>query len=379
MNRRQLFVLLLALVVLGGAGLALFWRELEAYRASGARIGAPLLPGFQVSDVARIRLRDARAQTTLVKKEERWVVEERGGYTADFQAIGDFIVKLIELKVTQAEQVGEGLLPRVELVEPGKGEGSGTLVQFEDASGKILARLVLGKKVLKKDPVNPLPGARDGVPAGRYVRDPARAGTVFVVSDPLNAADANPGRWLAKDFFKVERVKALEVEPEGGAGRWKIVRDEEWGEWRFADGAGALDRSAAVSAANALGRLEFKDVATDSSGASAGKSVKIVAETFDRLTYTVRLAAQPGAEDYRLAFSVAGEPPRTRTPEKAEKPDEKERRDKEFAESLKRLEERLAREKELSRWTFVVAKREVEPLLKRRDEMIRRPQKAPGQ
>ena len=37
MTRKQFLILLIAVVVLGGAGLALVWQDIAAYRASGAR------------------------------------------------------------------------------------------------------------------------------------------------------------------------------------------------------------------------------------------------------------------------------------------------------------------------------------------------------
>jgi len=61
---------------------------------------------------------------------------------------------------------------------------------------------------------------------------------------------------------------------------------------------------------------------------------------------------------------------RSRAPEKGEKKEEKERRDKDFADSRKRLEERIAAEKALGKWTYVIARRELEPLLKSRGDMI---------
>ena len=60
MNRKQFLLLVLALVVLGGAGIALFWQNLDDYRASGAKIGAKLMPGLKVADVAQVELRDAK-------------------------------------------------------------------------------------------------------------------------------------------------------------------------------------------------------------------------------------------------------------------------------------------------------------------------------
>jgi hypothetical protein len=370
MNRKQFLLLVVALVVLGGAGLSLFWQDIAAYRASGAKIGGALLPDFKVADVAQMRLQDGKTQATLVRKEDRWIVEERGGYTADFQAIGDLIVKLTDLKVTQVEQVSPTLLPRVLLADPGKGEGSGTLIEFKDKAGKVLAGLILGRTVLKKDPVNPLPGARNGVPAGRFVRLSGVTDAVVVVSDPLQAAEASPGRWLAKDFFKAERIRTLSVGPEGAPPQWRIAREEEWGQWKFAAGAGDLDPSAAVSAVNALGKMAFTDVAVQRG--EAEKPIVAVAETFDNLTYTVRISRKKGAEESYVNFTVAGELPRTRVPEKEETPEDKERRDKQFAENLKLLEERVAAERALAKWTYLVGASAVEPLLKDRPQMLAR-------
>ena len=373
MNRKQFLYLIIALVVLGGAGLALVWQDIADYRASGAKIGAKLLPDFRIADVAEVRLQDAKHQVTLARKEKRWVVQERNGYPASFQEISDLMIKLAELKVTQSEQVGAALWPRVEIADPGKGTGSGTRIEFKDGSGKVLASLVLGKKVLKKDPLNPLPAAKDGVPAGRYVRVASAKDAVVVVSDPLGKAEADPGKWLNRDFFKADRIRTLAVGPEGGAPHWKITRAEEWGQWKFAAGGGDLNPGAAVAAANKLGALTFNDIAADPKAESGEKPVVAVAETFDNLVYTVKLAKRAKEDNYLVGFTVAGEPPQQRVPEKDEKADQKERRDKEFAESRKKLEERVAAEKALAQWTYVIAKGELEPLLRRRGDMVAKP------
>jgi hypothetical protein len=409
MNRKQFLILVLALVVLGGAGMALFWQDIGAYRESGAKIGARLMPQFKLAEVAQMRLQDAKQQTTLVRKETGWVVQERGGYPASFQQISDLMLKLAELKVTQSEPIPATLLARVELNEPRKagepaqpqkagdaaappklgdtaqpqktadaaapnpGEGTGTLIEFKDAAGKTLERLILGKRILKKDPLNPLPNAVDGVPAGRYVLRPDSKDTVaVVVSDPLNNAEASPGRWLQKDFFKAERIKTLTVTPPGSGAGWKITRNEEWGQWKFAAGAGDLAASRAVAAVNALNSMSFIDVALDIKPQELEQPYTIVAETFDNLVYTIKIAKGKSGDDYLVNTSVSGEPPKNRTVEKDEKAEQKERRDKDFVDSRMRLELRLAREKAQSAWTYVVAKKDVEPLLRDRADLIAR-------
>ena len=369
MSRKQFLWLMLVVLIMGGAGLALFWQDLTAYRDSGAKIGAHLLPQLKVSDVAKMRLQDATQEVTLVAKDKVWRVEQRGGYPADFAEISGLILKLLDAKVVQSEVVGASLHPRLDLVMPGKGakEGTGTLVELSDAAGKPLVSMVLGKVSLKKDPMNPLPNARDGVPAGRHILVAGKGDNVFVVSDPLEKAVARPGAWLARDFFKVERIKTLQLAGEA-ANSWRITRDEEWGQWKFAAGGGQLDPSAAVAANNALSGLAFSDVILDDK-TGTDKAVTLTAETFDNLTYTIKLAPHTDG-DFVLRFNVAGTLPKTRKPEPKEKPEDAAKRDKEFAETLQRLEARVMLEQARSQWAYVVAGKMVAPLLVPRAGMV---------
>jgi len=370
MNRKQFLQLMIVVLVLGGAGLALFWKDITAYRDSGAKIGAQLIPALKIGDVARLRLQDAEQEVTMTIRDKVWRVEQRGGYPADFSAISGLILKLVDAKVVQSETVGASLHPRLNLLAPGKGvkEGTGTLVEMSDAGGKVLASMVLGKVSLKKDPVNPLPNARDGVPAGRHILVAGRGNTVVVVPDPLEKAVARPGNWVVRDFFKVERIRMLQALGSGDVS-WKIGRDEEWGQWKFVAGGGRLDPSAAVSANNALSNLSFTDVVIDDKTGSE-KVTTLIAETFDNLTYTIKLGPLANG-DFVLRYKVEGEPPKARKPEAKEKPEDKARLDKEFAETRQLLAARVMLEQARSQWAYVVPGKQIAPLLVKRSQLAR--------
>jgi hypothetical protein len=360
---------------MGGAGLAMFWQELSGYKESGAKIGAKVLPDLKAADATEIRLKDDKNEVTLVSKGGSWSVKERGGYPAEVGEISELLAKLVEAKIVQSEAVGASLYPRLNLGEPGKDkEGTGTLLELKDKTGKQIAQLIFGKVSLKKDPGNPLPNAVDGVPAGRYMIAPGKIQSVVVVSDPFANVDAKAGRWLAKNFFKADRIKTLTVGE--GAAQWKITRELEYSQWKFAAGAGQLDPSAAVGAVNALGQLAFSDVSTVAK-VDGDKITTIVAETFDNLTYTIKVAKQKTGDDYLFNFVLTGEPPKTRVPEKDEKPDEIARRAKEYVDTLKRLEARAQFEKILGQWVYVMPGKSLEPLLKDRAQMVVQPRK-PG-
>jgi hypothetical protein len=375
MNRKTFLILLVLVAVLGGAGLVLLKQDYGGWRGSGAKTGAKPFETLPVSDVAQIRLTDGRGEVTLINQGERWTVKQRGDYRANHQDIGDLLVKLPDVKVVQSENIGASLLPRLNLVEPGKDakpEEAGTRLELSDKSGKVLASLLLGKKVIKKED-SPLP-IKQEIPVGRYVLSPGSQ-TVLVISDALTSAEAKPERWLARDFFKAERIRSLTAGGDGA--QWKIARSEEYEQWKFADGGGQLDPSAAVAAVNALASLAASDVAPDAKAEILDKPRMLVAETFDNLIYTVKLAKKPGSDDYFLSFTVAGEPPRARQPEKGEKPEDKERLDQQFADGLKKLDERLKLEKSLAVWTYVVAGKTLEPLLKDRAQLVAVPRKPP--
>ncbi|MEK7835328.1 MAG: DUF4340 domain-containing protein [Pseudomonadota bacterium] len=375
MNRKTFLILIALLVVLGGAGLALFWQDLSAWRKADVKIGSRIFDQLPVNDVAQIRLKDGKGEATLALKDGRWVVKQRGDYSANVQEIGDLLLKLPDLKVVQTENVGEALLPRLNLLDPAKADkadNAATLLELSDKSGKVIGSALLGRKVIKIEP-SPLP-IKQEIPVGRYVLTQGSP-TVLVLSDALKNADAKPAQWLARDFFKAERIKSLTASGEGA--QWKIIRNEEYGQWKFADGAGQLDGSAATAAVNALSSLAFSDLALGLKTENFDRPRTLVAETFDNLTYAIKLARKPDSADYYLSVTVSGEPPRERKPEAGEKTADKERLDKEFAESRKKLDERLKFEQGLAAWTYVIAGKVLEPLLKDRAQLTAAPRKPP--
>jgi len=396
MNRKTFLILLVLLLVLGGAGLALFWQDLGVWRSAGSKIGSKPFEKLAVSQVAQIRLFDGKNEATLALKDGRWVIRQRGDYSASVQEIGDLLVKLPDWKVVQTENVGASLLPRLNLVAPpgnakagtadakpdaktetkmetgaaAKAEGMGTQLELADKSGTVLGSILLGKIVVKKEP-SPLPIQQE-TPVGRYVLSQG-AQPVLVMSDALKNASAKPEAWLAKDFFKADRIKSLTVSGEGAT--WKIARKEEYDPWKFADGAGELDPGKAVAAVNALNALTFTDVATDVKPESLDKPRTFVADTYDNLVYTIKVAPKPGSGDYYLTVGLSGEPPRTRTPEANEKAADKERLDKQFEDALKKLDDRIKLEKSLGGWVYVVSAKTLDPLLKPRAELVAAAQK----
>ena len=92
-------------------------------------------------------------------------------------------------------------------------------------------------------------------------------------------------------------------------------------------------------------------------------------ETFDNFSYTLKLGGN-GEGDRHVQVAVSANLPKDRAPGKDEKPEDKTKLDKEFAEKNKKLEDKLKAEKVFEKWTYTIAKYTVDQLLKERRELL---------
>jgi Domain of unknown function (DUF4340) len=372
MSRKQFIVVLAVLLVLGAAGAAVILSDRAAWTDAESRAGQRLVPELRISEIAGIALADAANELHLVKGKDGWVVRERADFPADTDRIGELLVKLAELKIVQRESLPESQRARLQLVEPGDKDtkDAGTRLELKDGKGTVLARVLLGKKVLKSAPESVL--ARGEPEAtGRYVTFNGEAAKLLVVSDPLTQAETQAARWIQKELIRVDRSRSISATGGDGKPRWTVARNSESVDWRFADSAARPDLQKATDLASALYWINALDVVADPEKVDTGLGHPVVvkASTFDGLTYTLRIGNKI-EDDYYLRVSVTGEPPRARIPAKGEKAEDKAKKDKEFDEGRKKLLERLGREKRLEGWTYRVAGSALAPLLRERTQLM---------
>jgi len=371
MSRNQFLVVLAALVVLVAGGVGVAWWKRSSYEVADVRVGQRLLEGFRVDDVAEADVADAQGAVTLVRGEAGWSVKERGGFPADIEPIRDLLVKLHELKVVQAEGLTDAVRPRMQLAAPGAGakpDETGTLVELKARDGKSVAKLVLGKKAVKD-----LRGLGPGgsIPSGRYVWVAADPQRVSLVSEPFTSVAAKPQEWLAKELLRLERPKSLAVVGPDGRDRWSVSKDSEAGDWKLA-GAGKFSTGRAQDAASALYGLRIADAAAGVSDSDAGldKPTLVRATTFEGWGYEVRIGKPALGGRHYVKTSVTGTVPETRTPAADEKPEDKEKNDKAFAERKELLAAKLAREKAVAGHTVLVESSSLAPLLRDRAALL---------
>jgi hypothetical protein len=373
MNRKQTALLLFLLVVVGIGGLMVYTRQNDVSRSGDPSQGKKLLADFPLNDVAHIALKQDTNDVNLVKKEGAWRVQERNDYAANYQLISEFLLKLRDLKIVQSEFVGPSQLPRLALV-PGQGSNAALVVDFKDQNEKPIQKLLLGKKHMQKSSrPTPYGDMGEGWPDGRYVKVGTQSDSVAIISDALATVEPKPDQWLNKDFFKVEKVRSIDVAFPVATNSWKLTRETESGEWKLAEAKPGeqLDSAKTASLSNPLGSPSFNDVETPANAVQLGldKPTTVTLETFDNFNYTLKVGAKTN-DSYSMAMTVTANLPKERAPGKDEKPEDKTKLDKEFKDKQQKLEEKLAQEKPYEKWVYLVSGWTLDPVLKERSQLL---------
>lgn len=394
MSRKQFLILLVALVVLAAAGGGIWWSKRSAWDKTDARVGQNLLPTLKLVDIAQVVLRDGKDTTTLTRDGSDWKIKERADFPADSSRLAELLNKTASVRVTQLQPLTPPEKAGFVLVDPetGKektdqkaGPGIGTIMELKDKDGKQLARLLLGKPVIKKVMESPSPGEPPKEiekAVGRHIMVGKDGETMVLVSDGLAFAEASPVAWVTKEVLHIDRTKSITTYGSDGTIRYGVTRKEEGDWWNFPD-SGRPDQQKAQDSVSPLYAVNIVDVVANPGNDVTGLDKPIVAkaETFDNLTYTLKLGKQiPGArpEDnkYYVSFSIAGEPPKERVSFKGESKEDIEKKSKEWLEYRVKLLEQVKREQGYSKWTFIFPARQVEPLLRTRAEMLPAPKPA---
>lgn len=373
MNKKQFIILVVLVVVLGFWGMSRWRGQNSSFTGGGKLAGQKLLGEFDVNAVSQLAIKQGTNELLVAKKDDVWRVAQRDNYPANFGEISSLLVKLKDLKVVQAEQVGASQLPRLELATGGASPP--TVVEFRDAAGKAIKALTLGKKHMQSggqgSPMDEMGGG--GFADGRYVQVSGAGDAVAVISDPLNDVEPGVARWLNKDFFKIERHRSISVTFAEATNSWTLTRETDGGEWKLQEAKAdeKLDAGKSAGVTSPFASAQFNDVALGLTREQSGldKPTVIKAATFDGFEYVVNIGAKSDG-DYLLTVSIAGNFAKERAAVADEKPEDKAKADKEFADTRKRLDEKLAMESAFSKWTYRVPTWVVDPLLKQRGELL---------
>ncbi len=373
MNRKQLILIFLALVILGGAGLVLMNHKDSSWSRPQGKMGQKLFPDFPLNDVATIHVK-AASDLHLAAKDGVWGVQERADYPANLSQIRDLLIKMLDLKISQSETIGPSQLGRMELEPPGKGTNSGTLVEFMDKQGKTIQSFLLGKKHTQQS-TSPSPfGGGGEYPDGRYLLLSNDPKDLLLVSDTLDSIEVNPESWLDRDFFKIDKLQSVSLVSTNATNSWKLTRESESAPWVLAatNAGEVLDSNKVSSLAGTLSYASFVDVASNTAPAVTGLDhpLAVTLGTFDHFTYNLKVGGKTPENNLYLTVAVAADIPAERAAGKDEKPEDKQKLDKEFQDKTKELKDKLAKEKSFAQWVYLVTPSLVDPLIRDRSQLF---------
>ncbi len=386
MNLKQLSILIVLVLLVGGVGRVLYQRNAASWQATTNPTEQKLLGEFPINDITQVVVKHQTNQVTLVKGDAEWKVKERYDYAANYNDLQEFLRKLWEMKAVQRQQVGASLLGRFELLAPDKATNGATLVELKDKSGKTVKSLLLGKKHMRKSNggASPFGGEDPGWPDGRYVLVPDSGATpdVCVVTEPFSNIEPRPEQWIAKEYIKIDKIKSVSVVSTNATNNWTVTREKEGGELKLSDAkeGEVLDTAKTWGIGNLLSSANLTDVLPPDASAEANgfdKPITAKVETFDNFTYTIQVGHGANDDQIPIRLTVAANLPKEREAGKDEKPEDKEKLDKEFKEKTAKLEEKLKQEKGYEKWTVVLAKYSVDSLLKGRSELLKKEEKKP--
>ncbi len=375
MNKKNLLILIVAAVVIGGVSISLLKKDKSSW-SSGDDIGSKVIADFPLNDVAEILLEDREGKVHLKKNGELWGAVDRNGYPADFNDIHGLLTGIWKMEAVQRPKVGESHLGRLKLQDPAKAESADEAAikaTFKDASGSEIAVVHIGKEHMTKSQGNQGMGGGSW-PDGRYVMANGDIKTVSLVKETFQNAEIKVPDWLNKDFFKVQKLKSVDYASNDGTNTWKLARETESSDFTLA-GAGPKEEVNTTNA-NGLKNLfsspSFVDVSSETDATKTGldKPSKVTIETFEGFTYDVAIGNEDSDENRYLSMKVSADIQKERTPAEDEKEEDKAKLDKEHADKVKQLEDSLAAQKKFEGHVYLVSGWTVNPVLKPRSDMV---------
>src|SRR5262245_9751860 len=187
-------------------------------RWSQAKVtGAPLFPGLssQGPKIARIELRQGDKKLALERKDQTWVLADRGGYAAKPEAVRTLLLRLSEAQLVEPKTRKSERFSMLELEDAGAKDTKSREVRLLDQQGAVIAQAIVGKKRID---------AFGSSKAGTYVRWPEDAQAWLTSTDIQVSAAVRD--WVQTTLLEQEapKIKSVTVEVSNEA-PLKIERD----------------------------------------------------------------------------------------------------------------------------------------------------------
>ncbi len=283
---QQKTLLILAVATLGVGGIA--WWKLSSDKAAVATHSqtGKLFPELekQVNDVQTILIERASGTVTLQRGPSGFGLNEKQGYPVDIESVRKSLIALAQMTTLEAKTDNPERYAKLGVEDIASAGSASTLVTLKDASGKELAKLIVGKEQEGKG----------GLPSGNvYVRRVGEKVSYLAKGNP----DIKPAAldWLKKEILKVSRDRIQSVvitHPDGELVRVERSKpeDSEFTLANLPEGKELTYPGAPGSVTSTLEWLNLEDVVpTAQIDFSTEAGAKSEYRTFDGLLVRVQL------------------------------------------------------------------------------------------
>ena len=259
--------------------------------------GAALLPSLasQGAKIARIELRQGDKKLALERKDQAWVLADRGGYPAKAEPVRTLLVRLAEAQLVEPKTRKSDRFAMLELEDAGAKDTKSREVRLLDQQGTLIAQAIIGKKRMDAFGLSK---------AGTYVRWPEDQQAWLANTDVEVSATVRD--WVQTILLDLEAAKisavAVEIPNEAplqierDAGKHKLVAVPEGKKLKQGADIDALVR--------AVGTVEFEDVRKADPAASGDVSTARV-QADGGLAVTLRL--RKDGDDTWVSVTASGE------------------------------------------------------------------------
>lgn len=214
----------LFLLILTAAAVFAWYSGTPQRRRYSARGLHAALPKFRTEDVAKITVSWRTVRATMILKNGRWVLAERGDRPASVPRISQLLNSLASLApVKELQNPSEETLRDLHLTDGDPNEVPGVRVELADTAGKVLFSMLLGRGHF----VRPEPGMPPSQDAeGRYV---LIGGKVYLIPVVFENCHPTPAAWVEplrlNDLRKALRMSVQRFDAAGkGKPVWTVYR-----------------------------------------------------------------------------------------------------------------------------------------------------------
>lgn len=161
----------------------------------------------RLADAAVLTIQRAGSTVVVRKTGDSWGLADKSDFPVDVEPIRKTLLTLSEMQTVEAKTKNADAYAKLGVDDVTAPDAKSTLLTLQDASGKKLAELIVGKNHESKN---------YGAPGESYVRKPGDAQT-WLVKGQLELRE-KPEEWLQKKILEVkrDRVRACEVRHPSG-------------------------------------------------------------------------------------------------------------------------------------------------------------------